>query len=252
MLLLISPSKTQHFTGPPRPGSGPPPFRPEIQTLVSHLRGFDRAGLAGLMALSDQLAAATWTKFQNFAGSFTPANSRPAILAFQGTVYGAIGAAEFSPAELAFAQQHLRILSGLYGLLKPLELIQPYRLEMKTRLATPGAKDLYQFWGSKITELLGRELTGESHLVNLASREYFKAVQPQLLPRPVLDLVFKTRTNGGYKVIAIHAKRARGLMVHFIISRRLVDIAALQDFQAEGYRYRADLSRPLQWVFCKG
>lgn len=252
MLLLVSPSKTQKFAGPPVQGYTPPTFRPEIKTLVSHLKKIDRAGLARLMSLSEKLADATWHKFQNFSDSFSPQNSRPAIFTFQGDVYGGIRAAEFSPEELAFAQQHLRILSGLYGLLKPLDLFQPYRLEMKTRLQTPGAKDLYTFWGSKITELLQEELAGESHLVNLASREYFKAVQPQLLPRPVLDIVFKTMKNGVYKVIAIHAKRARGLMVNFVIRKRLVNIEALQDFQEEGYCYNASLSSAWQWVFCKG
>lgn len=204
------------------------------------------------MNLSEKLADLTWQRFQDFSPEFTTGNAGPAILTFQGDVYNGIKAEEFSSDDHAFAQEHLRIISGLYGLLKPLDLLQPYRLEMKTRLNTRSAKDLYEFWGNKITDLLDQDLaTAGGCLVNLASQEYFKAVRPALLKRPVLDIAFKVRNDGQYKVIGIHAKRARGLMVNFVIKNRLVDIKDLKKFREEGYRYMESLSSELQWVFCK-
>lgn len=254
MLLVISPSKTQKFDNPCPEEYTLPAFQPEIATLVKRLQAFDSQGLAALMSLSEKLTALTWQRFKDFAASFGPANGRPALLAFRGDVYGGIRAEEFSPADFKFAQQHLRIISGLYGLLRPLDLIQPYRLEMKTKLSTAAAPDLYGFWADKITRALNQDLamTGNAILVNLASREYFKAVRPALLKVPVLEIVFKVRKDGQYKVIGIHAKRARGLMVNFVIDQRLVAINDLKKFRAEGYRYNDRLSSDLQWVFCKG
>lgn len=254
MLLVISPSKTQKFEGPCPKEFTQPAFLPEIAILVRQLKIFDRQGLAGLMSLSEKLADSTWRRFKDFSPLFTVENGRPALLAFQGDVYAGVGAGAFSPAELQFAQEHLRIISGLYGLLKPLDLIQPYRLEMKTKLKTSAAADLYGFWADKITEALNEALArgGNTHLVNLASQEYFMAVRPALLQRPVLEIVFKVMNNRQYKVIGIHAKRARGLMVNFVVANRLVEINDLKKFRAEGYRYKPDLSGELQWVFCKG
>ena len=253
MLLLISPSKTQTFVGSPNNNFTKPEFRSEIQTLVNNLKNIDKKGLASLMALSDKLADLNWNRFQKFSPSFDLKNSRQAILAFQGDVFSGIKASDFSSEDLEFAQNHLRILSGLYGLLKPTDLIQPYRLEMKTKLVTGQAKNLYEFWKNKITDLLNNDLDngGHSHLVNLASQEYFKAIQPSLLNKPVLEIAFKTNKNGQYKVIAIHAKRARGLMVNFVVKNRLNNIGELKDFREEGYCYNVDLSSNLNWVFCK-
>ncbi|MCK4839881.1 MAG: peroxide stress protein YaaA [Desulfobulbaceae bacterium] len=254
MLLVISPSKTQKFDNPCPEEFTLPAFLPEIETLVKRLQAFDPQGLAGLMSLSEKLAVSTWQRFKDFSASFEPANSRPALLAFRGDVYGGIKAEDFSPADFKFAQQHLRIISGLYGLLSPLDLIQPYRLEMKTKLSTAAAPDLYGFWADKIIGALNRDLaiTGNTHLVNLASREYFKAVKPALLESPVLEIVFKVWKDGQYKVIGIHAKRARGMMVNFVIDHRLDAINDLKKFRADGYLYNDSLSSELQWVFCKG
>jgi cytoplasmic iron level regulating protein YaaA (DUF328/UPF0246 family) len=252
MLLVISPSKTQKTEGPCPKEFSLPTFQPEIKTLVKHLKASDRKGLADLMSLSEKLADLTWQRFQDFSPEFTTENAGPAILTFQGDVYNGIKAEEFSPDDLAFAQKHLRIISGLYGLLKPLDLLQPYRLEMKTRLQTRSAKDLYEFWDTKITELLDQDLaTAGGCLVNLASQEYFKAVRPALLKRPVLDIAFKVRKDGQYKVIGIHAKRARGLMVNFVIKNRLVETNDLKKFRQGGYRYIDSLSSEWRWVFCK-
>lgn len=253
MLLLISPSKTQTFDGPRYKEFTLPAFRPEIQTLVKNLRRRDAAGLASLMGISAKLADLNWHRFQQFAPSFDLENSQQAILAFQGDVYSGINASHFSPADLKFSQDNLRILSGLYGLLRPLDLIQPYRLEMKTRLATGQVKNLYGFWGNKISDLLNNDLekTGHSHLVNLASQEYFRAIQPKNLRRPVLETVFKVRKDGQYRVVAIHAKKARGMMVNFVVNNRLTDINDLKKFKMDGYSYNAAFSSELQWVFCK-
>lgn len=253
MLLVISPSKTQMFTGPFPEEYTLPAFMPEIKTLINNLKVIDREGLASLMGLSEKLADLTWQRFQGFSSSFEPGNSRSAILAFQGDVFDGISAEAFSPDDLDFTNNHLRIISGLYGLLKPLDLCQPYRLEMKTKLSTSTTNNLYEFWGNKITDLLNKDLAAAGdQLVNLASQEYFKVIKPALLKRPVLDIVFKVKKDSQYKVIGIHAKRARGLMVNFVMKNRLAEVNGLKEFRAEGYRYNDSLSSEWQWLFCKG
>ena len=253
MLLIISPSKPQTLEGPRHEKFTLPAFRPETEVRVENLRRLDPEALASLMDISANLAQLNWHRFQQFSPSFDLENARQAILAFQGDVYSGVNAAEFSPADLQFAQDNLRILSGLYGVLRPLDLIQPYRLEMKTGLATERAKNLYAFWGNKISGLLNNDLenVNHSHLVNLASREYFKAAQSKNLRRPVLEIVFKTGKNGQYRVVAIHAKKARGMMVNFVVRNRLTDIDDLKQFTMDRYSYNAGLSSKLQWVFCK-
>ena len=254
MLLVIAPSKTQKFDGLVPKEHTLPVFLPEITTLVGQLKDLDRNGLAGLMNLSEKLVDSTWSRFQEFSSSFASENARQAILAFQDDVYAGMRVEEFSPEDFTFAQGHLRILSGLYGVLKPLDLMQPYRLEMQTKLKTASADNLYDFWGNTITESLNHDLVegGNTHVVNLASQEYFKAVKPALLKRPVLNIAFKAKKNGQYRIIAIYAKRARGLMAKFVIKNRLVDINDLKKFKEDGYRYHDSLSSELQWVFCKG
>ena len=252
MLLVISPSKTQDFTGPGPAEFSRPVFLAEIDRLVGILKRFEKKELAELMNLSEKLAGLNWQRFQDFSRTFERKNSRQAILAFRGDVYAGIRADELSAADLDFAQDHLRIISGLYGLLKPLDLIQPYRLEMKTKLRSGAAANLYDFWDNRITEALNDAMAGnDGWLVNLASQEYFKAVRPEFLSGQVLDIVFKVRTKGQYKVIAIHAKRARGLMVRFVIKNRLENAEELKEFNEEGYRYVDSLSHKSQWVFCR-
>ena len=253
MLLIISPSKTQTFEGPGYEKFTLPAFRPEIAILVELLRRLDPGKLAALMDVSAKIADLNWQRFQQFSPVFDLENARQAILAFQGDVYSGVNVASFSAADLHFAQDNLRILSGLYGVLRPLDLIQPYRLEMKTRLTAGQTKNLYEFWGNKISNQLNGilENSGHSHLVNLASQEYFKAVKPENLRKPVLETVFKTGKNGHYRVIAIHAKKARGMMVNFVVKNRLTDINDLKQFRMDGYSYNAGLSSGLQWVFCK-
>lgn len=184
---------------------------------------------------------------------FSPANASQALLAFRGDVYEGIDAENYTAADFDFAQDHLRILSGLYGLLKPLDLIQPYRLEMGARLENDRGKNLYDFWGSRINELLNRDLaSGEQPvLVNLASQEYFKAVRPRELAAPVLTLSFREKKDGAYRVIGLFAKRARGQMADFIIKKRITTPEGLKFFNRGGYRFRPGLSNANEWVFCR-
>jgi len=178
-------------------------------------------------------------------------NARPAALAFNGDVYEGLQAATFSDADWDFAQAHLRILSGLYGVLRPLDLLQPYRLEMGTRLTTPRGNSLYEFWGTHITELLQTALAaqGDTTLVNLASGEYFKSVRTGLLPGSVITPVFQDEKNGRYKIISFFAKKARGLMARYLVENRVADPEQLKAFDVAGYRYEPAGSTPTEWVF---
>mgnify|MGYP000279666261 CR=1 FL=1 len=251
MLMIISPSKTQNFAPPTPPKYTQPANQAQIQTLVEQLRQYSPDDLGQLMEMSPKLSDLNWQRYQDFQESFSPKHAKQALLAFQGDVYNGIEVDTYSEDDFAFAQKHLRILSGLYGLLKPLDLIQPYRLEMGTKLKTSKGKTLYDFWGSQITEALNADLETDSTLVNLASGEYFKAIQPQKLKRQVLNIVFKENKHGTYKVIAIHAKRARGSMVNFAIQNRITDPKGLQNFAVEGYTFSPDLSNSDHWAFCR-
>lgn len=251
MLMIISPSKTQNFD--PRPGIDHtvPAQAARTQRLVKQLRQYSPEDLGKLMKISPKLSDLNWQRYQDFQDSFTQDNAKQALLAFKGDVYNGIEVDTYTPEDFTFAQNHLRILSGLYGLLKPLDLIQPYRLEMGTKLQTGKGKTLYDFWGAQITDALNADLASDTTLVNLASGEYFKAVQPQQLNGKVLNIAFKENKNGTYKVIGIHAKRARGLMVNYAIQNRITAPKALQAFDEEGYGFEPSLSTETEWVFCR-
>lgn len=251
MLMIISPSKTQNFDPPPPIDYTVPAQTAKIQTLAQQLRQYSPEDLGQLMKISPKLSDLNWQRYQDFQDSFTPENAKQALLAFKGDVYNGIQVDNYSKDDFTFAQNHLRILSGLYGLLKPLDLIQPYRLEMGTKLKTEKGKTLYDFWGAQITEALNTDLDSDATLVNLASGEYFKAVQPQQLNSKVLNIVFKENKNGIYKVIGIHAKRARGLMVDYVIQNRIPEPEGLQTFDKEDYSFNPDLSTENEWVFCR-
>ena len=205
------------------------------------------------MKISDKLAALNQQRYQDFQTPFTPDNAKQSLLAFKGDVYRGMAVEDYTEEDLAFAQDHLRILSGLYGMLRPLDLMQPYRLEMGTKLATEKEKNLYEFWGSSIAELINQALEKQKDpcVVNLASNEYFKSVDRKTLKGRVLDIVFKENKADGYKIIAIYAKRARGLMADFVIRNRIETVEALQGFDAEGYTFRESLSEPDSWTFCR-
>jgi cytoplasmic iron level regulating protein YaaA (DUF328/UPF0246 family) len=191
-------------------------------------------------------------RYQSWEPEHTPDNARPAVLAFKGDVYTGLDAESFSEADFSFAQQHLRILSGLYGVLRPLDLLEPYRLEMGTRLKTASGDNLYQFWGDRITAALNEELkTSDDVVVNLASNEYFKAVQPKALNARLITPVFKDFKNGQYKIISFYAKKARGLMSRYIIQNRIDAPEAIKAFDLEGYYFSPEQSKGDTWVFLR-
>jgi hypothetical protein len=253
MLLIISPAKTQDFNVRDYPRCTMPALIEQSQLLIDLLRQLSAQELSRLMKISAGLAELNHQRYQDFHLPFELGKARQALLAFRGDVYTAIDADHYNDGDFSFAQQHLRILCGLYGVLKPLDLIQPYRLEMGARLANPRGTDLYAFWGAMITEALNEDLRDEAEpvLVNLASREYFKAIKPEALQARLLTISFKENKNNRYQVIGIHAKRARGLMTDFVIRNRLTKVNDLQSFTLNGYQYQRNLSSATEWVFCR-
>ena len=201
------------------------------------------------MSLSEKLSRLNFDRFQAFKIPFSLDNAKQALLAFKGDVYNGINASSFSVKDLGFAQKNVRILSGLYGVLRPLDLIQPYRLEMGTKLGNTQGKNLYDYWGSGISKILNED--EEELIVNLASNEYFKAIDKKILKAQILDIVFKEKKDDTYRVIGIYAKRARGLMINYIIRNRLTDTEALKEFSDEGYQYNQELSGDLTWVYVR-
>jgi cytoplasmic iron level regulating protein YaaA (DUF328/UPF0246 family) len=254
MLLVISPAKNlEEAAALPDLAYSQPEFLSGAQVLVNSLKPLGPHQVSKLMKLSDKLGALNYERFQRWTQPFTLANARPAALTFNGDVYQGMSATNFSEQDFVFAQQHLRILSGLYGLLRPLDLIQAYRLEMGTKLPTSRGKDLYAFWGDKITQALNSQLQilKSDALINLASSEYFKAVKPQKLTASVIEPVFKDYKNGQYKMISFYAKRARGLMAAYCIKHRLTDPESLKAFSCDGYAFNKALTSGNRWVFTR-
>jgi cytoplasmic iron level regulating protein YaaA (DUF328/UPF0246 family) len=254
MLVVISPSKTLDFDGPSYPNHTTPFFKSRISQLVDQMKTLSEKDLETLMNISPKLAALNHDRYQRFQLPFTPDSSRQALLAFKGDVYQGIPVEDYDDSDLQFAQAHLRILSGLYGLIRPLDLIQPYRLEMGTRLSGSWGKNLYEFWGNAITDRLNQELehaNGTTVLINLASNEYFKAVRPDHLHAPVLHVHFKEKKNDTLKIIGVLAKRARGLMADFIIRHRIRDPEELKAFTRSGYAWAGAYSTDTEWVFAR-
>ncbi|MGQ5523874.1 peroxide stress protein YaaA [Chitinimonas sp. PSY-7] len=252
MLFVISPAKTLDFDTPaPYEHSTLPAFIQQSTQLIETLRQQSPADLAKLMTISDNLATLNAARYQSWSPRFTPQNSKPAVLAFMGDVYEGLNAASFDNAQLTVVQKRLRILSGLYGVLRPLDLMQPYRLEMGTRLANLRGKNLYEFWGNTITDALNAELArlAEPVLVNLASEEYFKSVKRKQLQGRLVDCVFEDGKNGQYKVISFHAKRARGLMVRYAMLNHAETVEDLKAFDLEGYRFEPTQSAQDKLVF---
>ncbi|CUA82116.1 Cytoplasmic iron level regulating protein YaaA, DUF328/UPF0246 family [Gulbenkiania indica] len=252
MLMVISPAKTLDFDTPlpPLPVTQPD-FLDESGQLVEILRGKSPAELAALMSISDKLAVLNAGRYSQWHRPFTSENARPAVYAFMGDVYEGLDVASLPAEAVDYLQAHLCILSGLYGVLRPLDLMQAYRLEMGTRLANERGRDLYTFWGERITQALNARLAGTTDpvLVNLASEEYFKAVRPASLNAAIVTPVFQDRKGGQYKIISFHAKRARGAMVRWAAERRLASPERLKDFDTDGYRFAPEASDTLTWVF---
>ena len=254
MLMVISPAKTLDYDTPPViEQSTQPRFVEHSVELIGVLREKSPQDIAKLMSLSDKLASLNVARYGSWERESTPNNAKQALLAFKGDVYTGLNAEDFSADDFAFAQQHLRMLSGLYGLLRPLDLMQPYRLEMGTKLANARGKDLYAFWGERISQWLNEDLAaqGDEVLLNLASQEYFGAVKPKALNARIIDTVFKDQKNGQYKIISFYAKKARGLMARYVIKERLQDPEGLKDFNLDGYRFDPASSSENQLVFLR-
>ncbi len=254
MIAILAPATTMADDAPPLPAAPTQPqFLSEAAALVGRLRPLSVPDLAHLMQISDELAALNAARFASWQAEHTPENGRPAFSAFRGDAYQGLDADSLSAADLAFAQRHVRILSGLYGVLRPLDLVQPYRLEMKANLTGAGWDNLYQFWGDKITHALNEALaaSGSDLLLNLASHEYAKAVRKKMLRGRLLDVQFKEEQAGQFRAVSFFAKRARGLMTRYLIRQRITNPAALQAFTAEGYRFNPVLSSEWQWVFTR-
>ena len=252
MLMLLSPSKTMDETSALPPlKTTQPVCREEAFALIQVLRNYSGVKLSQLMDISDKLAAINVARYAEYSDVPKPKYARPALFLFKGDVYEPMAVASYGKKELEYAQAHLRILSGLYGVIRPLDLIQPYRLEMGTRLATPRGKDLYAFWGSRISEELNAAAGKKGVIVNLASEEYYRSVKIDALTVPVVTIAFKEKQKDKLKVVGLFAKRARGMIADFAIQNQIKSPEKLKDFDGGGYRYQARLSSPEQWVFTR-
>ena len=256
VIIVLSPAKSLDYTTPPTLADATQPlFLEQSQLLIKRLRKLSPLALEKLMDISDQLAVLNATRYAEWVLPFTPENAKQAVLAFNGDVYEGLDAATLAPSDLSFAQGHLRILSGLYGVLRPLDLMQAYRLEMGTRLANPRGKDLYAFWGQRIVDALNSALleVKATALVNLASEEYIKSVPSKKLALPVIQPVFEDWSGsagaGKFRVVSFYAKRARGLMARFALVKRITVPEKLKKFSAEGYAFAAEASTATRWVF---
>lgn len=255
MLVIISPAKDLDMSpGAVVKSATQPELLQHSGVIMAKLRTRKPAQLGKLMDISPKLAQLNHARNQAWAMPFTAKNSKPAIQSFNGEVYRGLDAKSFSASDLQFAQRHLRILSGLYGVLRPLDLMQAYRLEMGCGFSPkPGKKDLYAFWGDTITEALGRAMkqNGDDVLVDLASQEYAKAVRFEKLKARVITPVFKDKSPGGYKVFFLFAKQQRGRMSRFIVQHRVTDPEALKRYDQDGYRYSAEMSTATEWTFIR-
>jgi cytoplasmic iron level regulating protein YaaA (DUF328/UPF0246 family) len=252
MLMLLSPAKSLDYETPPAVSRHTlPQFVEQSAALIEVIKPYTPAQIASLMDLSDALSQLNVARYGAWSPKFGAKNSKQAVLAFNGDVYEGLDAKSLSAEQLDWAQNHLAILSGLYGILRPLDWMQPYRLEMGTKLGNPRGKDLYAWWGDSLAEHLNAQLKqqGDDLIVNLASQEYFKAVKRKALKARVIECVFEDHKAGVYKIISFHAKRARGLMARHLIVNQITREADLQSFNAEGYAFDAKVSEPQRLVF---
>ena len=256
MLIVVSPAKTLDYESPVKTRKYTEPgFLPESTQLINQLQKLQPDDLCNLMHISSKLGELNYERFANWHTPFDLTNARQAIFAFKGDVYLGLKAEQFSTADLNFAQKHLRILSGLYGILRPLDLMQAYRLEMGSNFKNSGGKNLYQFWGSKLTSSLNDEFAAQKSprkvLVNLASNEYFSALQPQQLNADIITPVFKDFASGQYRVLSFFAKKARGEMAAYLIRNRITSPAEILEFDVEGYQYCEESSTAIKPVFLR-
>jgi cytoplasmic iron level regulating protein YaaA (DUF328/UPF0246 family) len=249
MIIVLSPSKSMDMQPEKNSEFTQPVFLKESQKLVSKIQKYSKSELMDFMEISEKLADLNQQRFKDWKPPFSLKNAKQALYAFTGDVYDGLEANTLKKRDVTFAQNHLRILSGLYGLLKPLDLIQPYRLEMGRPLETNGAKNLYEFWKAEITKELNQ--TKGNLLVNLASQEYFKAIDKRLLEKEIISPVFKDEKNGTFKIISFFAKKARGSMARYLIENQASDADGLLAFAEDGYSYNAALSKPDVPVFTR-
>lgn len=250
MLILISPAKTLDYSAPNFKEFTQPDFQQDVKSLIQVMKKKSAKEIGELMHVSDSLAALNEERFKTFENDFNPENSKQALLAFKGDVYTRIDVENYTSEDFDFAQNHLRILSGLYGLLKPLDLIQPYRLEMGTRLENKKGKNLYEFWDKKIAKAIN-EAAQKQPIVNLASQEYFKAVDQKILKSPLINIHFKEFKGDNYQIVGFFAKQARGMMTNFAIKNRVTNPEDLKTFNEERYEYSEKLSSSKDWVYVR-
>ncbi|MGV6815748.1 MAG: peroxide stress protein YaaA [Thiotrichales bacterium] len=254
MLTVISPAKTLDYESPlPTQKHTQPELLDASAELISRMREFSALDIAEFMGVSMKIAELNFERFQDWQKPFTPNNARPAVLAFKGDVYDGLDAQSFKARDFDFLQKHLRILSGLYGCLKPLDLMQPYRLEMGKKLSTGKGKNLYEFWGSEVTDRINKELGKQKTplLLNLASNEYFKVIKKCEIDADIITPQFKDWKNGQYKMISFFAKKARGMMVRYITQNRIDEAEGIKDFNLGGYAYNPEMSEGNDWVFTR-
>ncbi len=254
MLIVVSPAKKLDYETPSLIKKATKPiYLSESQILIDELRKYSVIDLAELMGLSIKLAELNFDRYSSWKKQVNEKTGKQCLFAFQGDVYKGLDVTTLNSYDINFAQKHLRIISGLYGLLRPLDLMRPYRLEMGTKLKNSKGKNLYEFWGDKITSGINKQLKeqGDKILINLASNEYFKSIKASKISGKVITPIFKEKKNHQYKVVGIHAKKARGLMSRFIIKNRIKDVEKLKNFQSEGYSFNKSLSNTNDLVFVR-
>ncbi|MBL4661792.1 MAG: peroxide stress protein YaaA [Alcanivoracaceae bacterium] len=252
MLITLSPSKGQDFEqAAPTQSYTIPVQLEDSQLLIEQLKKFTKPEIEDLMSISENLAVLNQQRYQDFQQPFNPQNAKQALFAFKGDVYSGINTSSMQQADFDYAQKHLRILSGLYGCLKPLDLIQPYRLEMKTKLQTEHGANLYQFWGDSITEQLNELLIKDKIIVNLASNEYWKSVKEKNINGQIINVAFKENKDGKSRIIAIFAKKARGMMADFLIRNRVETVDGIKGFDSDGYKFDAEISTEKLYIFSR-
>ncbi len=249
MIIVLSPSKNMDMAAVKLADASQPDFLARSELLITELRRLSNQQLMAFMGISEKLADLNRQRFKEWNLPFTLDNAKQSLLAFTGDVYEGLGAATLNKRDIQYAQNHLRILSGLYGLLRPLDLIQPYRLEMGRPLQAGDAKNLYEFWRDAITETLNAE--PGILLVNLASQEYFKAINTKTLNKKIISPVFKDEKNGKFKIISFYAKKARGTMARYLIENRVANVEGMLGFSEDGYAYNPDFSKPDEPVFTR-
>jgi len=249
MLLLLSPAKTLNFDPSPIKKYTQPPFLAKSETLVNTLKKYTSKEIQALMGISEKIANLNVARYQDFSVPFDQSNAKQAILAFKGDVYQGLSVEDFNESELNFAQEHIGILSGLYGLLRPLDLMQAYRLEMGTKLKVAEHKNLYEFWNDSITKQINA--TGAKDIINLASKEYFKSVKKEALDGDLWTVDFKEHKNGKYKIVAFYAKKARGMMCNYVVKNRIEKPEEMKAFDRSDYQFNEALSSERHYVFTR-